>query len=135
MIPLPALGLKDWIIAGLATLCLLLTLNTYLDFHIGPVGFEGWKPKAERFEAEAKACEVRHSVTRGSLEKLITHNAKLVADGKAREERQQEALQEQEERSAALDSQIDRIRAQRPPASPVRQECKSPASVLEAEGL
>jgi hypothetical protein len=56
VIPIPPLGLKDYVIAGLAALCLLLTLNTYLDIHIGPVGFEGWKPKAERMERERDAC-------------------------------------------------------------------------------
>jgi hypothetical protein len=53
---LAAFSIRDYIIAGLAALCLLLTLNTYLDFHIGPVGWEGWKPKAERFERERDAC-------------------------------------------------------------------------------
>lgn len=53
---LAAFGVKDYIIAGLAALCVLLALNTYLDFHIGPIGFEGWKPKAERFERERDSC-------------------------------------------------------------------------------
>jgi hypothetical protein len=56
MIPLPPLSLKDYIIAGLAALVVLLTLNTYLDIHIGPVGFEGWRPKAERMERERDSC-------------------------------------------------------------------------------
>lgn len=56
MIPLPPLSIRDYIIVGLAALVLLLTLNTYLDLHIGPVGFEGWKPKAERMERERDQC-------------------------------------------------------------------------------
>jgi hypothetical protein len=98
------------------------------------VNYTGALERAEDAKAAAAACEVRHAVTRGSLDKLQGRLSAMIEDGRARDKRQQEALQEQEGRSAALDSQIASIRAERGPP-PVGQECKSPAAVLEAEGL
>ena len=110
-------------------------------FKIWPLSIEGWKPKAERMERERDGCEVRHTVTRGSLDKLQARLAAMIEDGKAREKRQQEAVEAQVRVSAALDSQIDRIRRERGAEKPSGAQetgartCETPASVLEAEGL
>lgn len=59
---LAALRLKDYIIAALAALCLALTANTYLTLKLGPVQWEGWKPKAERLRNDLNAIlEAQHT--------------------------------------------------------------------------
>lgn len=42
--------------AAVVGVCLFLLANTYLDLRFGPFHWEGWKPKAERFERERDAC-------------------------------------------------------------------------------
>jgi hypothetical protein len=135
------IGLTGLAIAVLVSLLAVQTARIE-GFKVWPLSIEGWKPKAERFENAAKGCETRHAATRSSLEQLQARLAAMIADGKAREKRQQEAVEAQERVSAALDNQIDRIRRERGAENPsgaqetgAARNCQSPVSVLEAEGL
>lgn len=127
-------GITGIIIAVFAALLVVQTVRLE-GFKIWPLKYTGAIERAEKAKAAAVACEVRHSVTRASLEKLIDRNTAMIEAGKARTKAAEKALEAQKDRSAVLDSQIASIRSERAVAAPVGQECKSPESVLEAEGL
>lgn len=120
-----------------AIVLVLLAVQTIRleGFKLWPLSIEGWKSKAERYENAAKACEVRHAVTRASVDKLEKSLAAIITEGRNREERQKQAVEAERKRSEAIDAQMDRIRSERSQRAPVGQECKSPESVLSAEGL
>ena len=127
-------GITGLIIAVFAALLVVQTVRLE-GFKIWPLKYTGAIERAEKAKTAAAICEVNHAVTRASLDKLAIRLEAMVADGKAREKRAAQALQAQKSVSAVLDGQIDRIRADRAVAPLAGQECKSPASVLEAEGL
>ena len=83
---IPVLGFKDYIIAGLGALCLLLAINTYLNFSFLFISWEGWKPKAHRFEEHWKSAEGRLKVSNGSIDRLETVIADLNAEALKRAE-------------------------------------------------
>lgn len=94
------LGIKDYIIAGLAALLIALALNTYLKIDFLFFHIEGWKPRAERMEAQWKSAEDRLKVSNGSIDRLTktieTLNAEANARAEAFEQSQQEARTEAE---------------------------------------
>lgn len=138
MIPLPA-SIKDYMLAGLAALVVLLALNTWLDLHIGPVGFEGWKPKAQRHELETKQCEARHAITRQSVDTL---QAEIEANNE--QARQRNATYENSLRIARERAEVNERKATASNARIARLEalagqdgvCQVPDDLLaELEGL
>lgn len=93
-----------------------------------------WQDRAEDQMQAAANERAAHAVTKASLAGLEQRLAAFIADGARRTEAAAEALERQQERSAALDSQIARLRAVRPSAGEI-QRCESPASVRGLEGL
>jgi hypothetical protein len=128
------IGLTGLAIAILIALLAVQTIRLE-GFKIWPIKVTGALERAEDAKAAAAACEVRHAVTRASVDKLEKSLAAIITEGRNREERQKHAVEAERKRSEALDAQMDRIRSERSQRAPVGQECKSPESVLEAEGL
>lgn len=140
MIAIPQLSLKDWIIAGLAVLVLLLTLNTYLSISIGPVGFEGWKPKAQRVEASLRTEAAKHEVTKASVEALVAKIADMNQDSIDRADRfkslEAQAIEDKERLSEA--ARRSRLRAEKLQAliNKPGTTCEASSELLDAlEGL
>lgn len=93
-----------------------------------------WQERAEE-QAQAAANErAAHSVTKASLDKLEQRLAVFIADGERRTKAGEDALRRQQERSAALDGQIARLRAARPTPAEI-ERCETPSAVRGLEGL
>lgn len=75
-------------------------------------------------------AEARHAVTKASLEQMTNDLSRIVYEGATREDRVQQALDEQQERSAVLREEAAKIIAES-----VTDPCKTPQSVLQAKGL
>lgn len=114
------LGMK--IAAGLAALLLVL------------LGVQTWRLSSAQADLETKrnqfaASEAQHAVTRASLAALESELAKMVRDGEVRAERLEEAMEAQDERSAALRARAEALRAQ---AGSVGDPCVTPDAVRES---
>ncbi len=117
------IGLKGGVIIAL---CLALAFVCWRA--------DTFSDRLERSRNELAAEKAGHAVTRASLDKLELRLAAYIAEGEARQEAAQKALREQRERSAALDSQIARIRAEKP-SEGVVERCETPGAVVQAAGL
>lgn len=114
-----AIGIKGFIAVGL-----LIAL-----------GIAVWRADAISADREelrnALAAErATHAVTRVSLTTLERELAQMVRDGELRAERLEEALEAQDERSADLRKQAERIRAEG-----AVDACVTPDAVINARGL
>lgn len=94
-----------------------------------------WRADAISADREAMrntlaAERAQHAVTRQSLATLESELGKMVRDGELRAERLEEALEAQDERSAALRAQAERIRAEGGVDA-----CVTPDAVRGASGL
>lgn len=103
------------------------------------LGFVMWRADvfSDRLERQVQATaneRAAHAVTRASLSLLEQRLAVFIKDGEQRTKAAQEALREQQGRSAALGDQIARIRAERP-AVGSSGGCVTPTAVREARGL
>lgn len=101
------------------------------------LGVQTWRLSSAQGDLEDKRNELatelaQHAVTRSSLATLESELGKMVRDGELRAERLEEAMEEQDERSAALREQADRIRAQ---ADAGGDPCATPDAVRNAGGL
>lgn len=137
---LPPINLKDGIIAALAGLVLLLVVNTYVSLSLGPISFEGWKPKAQRVAGDLVTEKLQHQVTSRSVETLEGEIAKLNQQARDRAEAYQVSL-----RQAARDEEKFRIMAENSRRRAERLQtlinqagptCEAPPAILDAlEGL
>jgi hypothetical protein len=117
------IGLKGGVIIAL---CLALAFVCWRA--------DTFSDRLERSRNELAAEKAGHAVTRASLDKLEVRLAMFIAEGQERQESARRELEAQRERSAALDSQIARLRASRPTAGEV-ERCETPGAVIAAEGL
>lgn len=122
---LMGLGLKDYVIAGLSALLILLVANTYLDVSLGPLHFEGWKPKAERLERE------RNIVI--AAQKLAAEKQKAVNDAKQKD--YDNAAEDSEDTKPLIDAAVDAAVAEYARTHRVRAggSCPSSGTVTPAE--
>lgn len=74
--------------------------------------------------------QANHAVTKASLEKLERDMARMVNEGAIREQRVNQALATQQERSAVLREEAAKIIAEG-----VTDPCRSPQAVLQSKGL
>jgi hypothetical protein len=91
----------------------------------------GQRDKAIQRAANEAAA---HSITKASLANLELRLAVFIDEGEQRTKAAQTALRRQQERSAALDAQIARIRAGKPTAANL-ERCETPQAVTAANGL
>lgn len=99
------------------------------------LGVQTWRLSSAHSEIEdqrnALATEVaQHAVTRSSLAALESELGKMVRDGELRAERLVEAMEAQDERSAALRAQAARVRSEGGVDA-----CVTPDAVRNAGGL
>ena len=93
----------------------------------------GWGNAADERDilvAKLAKSEAQHAVTRNSVDVLEQEMAEMINSGAIRDDRLQAALTEQEERSAMLREEYDRIRA-----SPAAVDCETLPAILDAKGL
>jgi hypothetical protein len=99
-------------------------------------GVQTWRLSGARADLETKRNQLAtekaaHAVTRASLTALQTRLSDMIAAGERQQQAAQEAAQAQKPRSAALDRQIEAIRAEKP----AEGKCETPRAVMEADGL
>lgn len=114
-----AIGVRGFIAIGLAI----------------ALGIAMWRAdaiSADRDDLRDKLAvsEAQHAVTRASLATLERELAEMVRDGELRAERLAEAMDEQDERTAALKEQAERIAAEGS-----TDPCVTPEAVRGARGL
>lgn len=128
--PLPALafgkiassiGIKGFVIIGMALALAVMWWRA-----------DAISDSREEVRNALAAERATHAVTRSSLATLESELGKMVRDGELRAERLEEAMEAQDERSAALREQAERIRAQ---AGSGGDPCATPDAVRGASGL
>ena len=122
-------GLKDYIIAFLSALVLILAVTTYLSVHFLFIGYEGWKPWGERMEANWEGAEERLKTSNDSIDLLEGELAKFIGAGKASQIAQLAAIEKQAPKSLAMRSRAEEIRAMIETIEPDDQ-CRTPDFVM-----
>ena len=128
--PLPALAAGK--IAGMIGVRGFIAIGMALALGIVMWRADAISADREDLRNTLAAERATHAVTRASLATLESELAKMVRDGELRAERLVVALEAQDERSAALRAQAERIRAQ---AGSEGEPCVSPDAVRGASGL
>lgn len=118
-----AIGIRGFIAIGFAVALGIVMMRADT--------ISGQRDKAIQRAANEAAA---HSVTKASLANLEQRLAVFIADGARRSGAAATALRRQQERSAALDQQIARLRAVKPTVAEIEQ-CRTPGVILDATGL
>lgn len=126
--PLPALAAGK--IAGMIGVRGFIAIGLALALGIAMWRADAISDSREEARNALAAERAQHAVTRLSLATLESELAKMVRDGTLRAERLEEAMEAQDERSAALRAQAARVRAEGGVDA-----CVTPDAVRNAGGL